>query len=539
MNKNTTSILAWFDNIISFFEKERFTLITMFIWIFILSAIRMWMEAVLFNYPYQELTFEYFFNHAHIISFYFTVFIGGILIVTFFSKQKLAKVANLSAIGFVMILLPPLIDTFILNNQNPYYYIHSDRFLDSILTFFTSQIEFGGWGLFLELVAIIFVTSLYVFIRTKSLKKTFMNFIVFYFFISIVSTPDLNPIIYFLQSSDYATGLIQPVLILRYLLISTILLILLLKITKKDLLSSFIKSSRFTTTAHFTLMAIIGILIAGHIQIDIFFNINILNPIVAGIHAGNIGTLGICLFSIIFYWQYAVMINHVYDVDIDILDNKERLIPKKMMTAHQIKKIAIIYAILSIGLAALLGIYSLLLVILVIFFATIYSVPPLRIRNSIFSTAIIGIGSSLAYFIGYVTPTYMKEMHGELAGSMIRNYPEITTDSIIIGILIFITLSVGSLIKDYKDYEGDKKAGVKNIFTIYGKEKGVAIVSILLPISFISPLLLFHSIYDYLIFIPLGIISGITFKIYKKTQIVFALYIPIIIYCLLRWFEIL
>ena len=538
MNKNTTSILAWFDNIISFFEKERFTLLTMFIWIFILSAIRMWMEAVLFNYPYQELTFEYFFNHAHIISFYFTVFIGGVLIVTFFSKQKLAKVANLSAIGFVMILLPPLIDAFILQDYSPYYYIPLDMCIETILSFFMSMKDYGGMGLLLEMISILIFTSMYIFIKTRSLTKSIGNFICFYFFIILVATQGLGPLVYVLFSSGYARGLIQPVLIVRYIAISMLLLTITLKITKKGLLSSFLKSSRLTTTAHFAIMTLIGILIAGHLQIDSIFS-NILNPTMAGVYAGNIGTLGISLFSIIFLWQYSVMINHVYDIDIDQLDNKERLLPKNMITTHQVKSIAIIYAILSAGLAALLGTYSLLLVLLGLFLGTIYSVPPLRLRNGIFSTMVIGIGSAIAYFIGYVTPTYMREMHGALANTNIRNYPTISTDSIIIGVLIFITLSIGSLIKDYKDYEGDKKAGVRNLFTIYGLEKGITITSILLPFTFISPLLLFHNTIDFLVFIPLGIIAGITFKKYKNTQYVFALYFPILIYCLLRWFAIL
>jgi 4-hydroxybenzoate polyprenyltransferase len=151
---------------------------------------------------------------------------------------------------------------------------------------------------------------------------------------------------------------------------------------------------------------------------------------------------------------------------------------------------------------------------------------------------IIGIGSSIAYFLGYVTPSYMKEMHGELAGSLIRNYPIITDESIIIGFLIFVVLSIGPLIKDYKDYEGDKKTGVKNIFTIYGEEKAINIVSILLPLTFISPLLLFNNFYDFIIFIPLGIIAGFSFRRYKNTKFIFILYFPILIYCLLRWFTI-
>jgi 4-hydroxybenzoate polyprenyltransferase len=223
------------------------------------------------------------------------------------------------------------------------------------------------------------------------------------------------------------------------------------------------------------------------------------------------------------------MINHVYDVTIDKLDNKDRLIPKGMMTRRQVKEIAIIYALISLGLGSVLGVYSFLLVIVGLFFGTIYSVPPLRLRDGVFSTVIIGIGSSIAYFLGYITPAYIKVMHGELAGQVMRTCPEFTTDSIVIGILIFIALTVGSLIKDYKDYEGDKKAGVKNLFTIYGLEKGVNITSFLLPVPFFCLLLLFHSLVDIIIIFPLGLLAGILFKIFRNTKLVFAIYFPLII----------
>ena len=79
----TNKIITIFENTFTLLEKKRFNILTLFIWIFILSAVRMWTEAVLFNYPYQELSFNYIFTQLHIISFYFTVFLGGILIINY------------------------------------------------------------------------------------------------------------------------------------------------------------------------------------------------------------------------------------------------------------------------------------------------------------------------------------------------------------------------------------------------------------------------------------------------------------------------
>jgi 4-hydroxybenzoate polyprenyltransferase len=165
-------------------------------------------------------------------------------------------------------------------------------------------------------------------------------------------------------------------------------------------------------------------------------------------------------------------------------------------------------------------------------------VKPIRLRDTAFSTLIIGAGSTIAFFIGYVTPAYIQEMHGPLAGEIMYTYPTFTMQALIIGLIIFVALSIGPLAKDYKDFEGDKKAGVKNLFTIYGLEKGIKIVSILLPLTFFILVLLFNSLVDIVIFIPLGLIAGFLFYRYKKTEYIFAIYFPVIIYCLLRWFQI-
>jgi 4-hydroxybenzoate polyprenyltransferase len=220
------------------------------------------------------------------------------------------------------------------------------------------------------------------------------------------------------------------------------------------------------------------------------------------------------------------------------LDNKDRVLPLKMLTLAQVKKIALIYAIVSLGLGFLMGLWSLLLVAIGLFFGTIYSMPPIRIRDGVFSTTIIGIGSSIAFFLGFYTPSYAKVMYGKFAGEIMRVYPDLSTDSIIIGVLIFVALTIGPLIKDYKDYEGDKKAGVKNLFTIYGLEKGVKITTFLLPIPFLCLILLFHNIIDILLLVPAGILAAVVFNKMRDTRLVFAIYFPIIIYCLLRWFSI-
>jgi 4-hydroxybenzoate polyprenyltransferase len=169
---------------------------------------------------------------------------------------------------------------------------------------------------------------------------------------------------------------------------------------------------------------------------------------------------------------------------------------------------------------------------------TIYSVPPIRFRNTAFSTTFIGIGSSIAYFIGYFTPRYVQ------VGTMppfefVKILPSsLSAEGIEIGILIAILLSIGPLVTDFKDYESEKRVGVRSIYTIYGKEKGVSIVSILLFLSFASMLILFHKPIDFAVYIPFGLLASFLFKRYNIVRGIFALYFPILVYSIMRWLQI-
>jgi homogentisate phytyltransferase/homogentisate geranylgeranyltransferase len=541
MPRENNFVLEKLEKILSFFEKERFGILSIFIWIFILSVTRMYTEAQLLGYAYKDITAEYLFAQLHITCFFITVYIGGVLILKYFTKQKLAKVANLAALGFIMVIVPPFIDILMEANPTPYTYGSPLWFVEIFQSFFnqsgqavSESLFEGGAGIIFELLGILIATSAYVLIRTKSLVKTFLNAVSFLLLFIIIGSPFL------ILLRNTAGQIIHPLFIFRYIAISIVFLLILLWVCNKNLFKSFIKSSRLTTTAHFALMVIIGVLIAGHLQRVEFIEMNLfkIDSIFFQIFSGNIGTFFLSIVIIVFVWQYAVMINHVYDINIDRLNNLERVLPKNMLTRKQVKKIAIVYSLIAVGLSATLGIYTFLLVIIGLFFGTIYSVPPIRLRDGIFSTTIIGIGSAIAFFIGYVTPGYVKVMHGEMAGGIVRTYPEFTPDALVIGLIIFVALTIGPLIKDYKDYEGDNKAGVKNLFTIYGLEKGVTITSILLPVPFLLLLLLFNNLIDIFIIFPLGILSGLLFKFFRKTAYVFVIYFPLIVYCLLRWFEI-
>ncbi len=504
--------------VIDFLEKERLGILGIFLFIVAVSSIRTFEEAILFGYEAGKISYYYIFYYYHIISFYVAVFLGGITIMKFLTREKLLRVANLASIAFSIIIFPPLIDKYILHYSHPYTYIPKDSFI-YFLTFMYNKIHgVSGPALALQLFFILVMSSIYVYLKTHSIAKAFANLVLMNVMTAIVSTPTINPLIEKISMGHLS----QPIYMLRQICLSLIFVLILMRISRKNLLKSFLKSMGLPRAFHFILMGIIGMWIAGN-KFD--FSINYEN-------SGNMGMFLTCILLLFFLWEYAMMINNFYDVEIDKITRKDRVSSSGMIPLKYVREIAIVFALISIALSFSLGYPQLFLSLLSIFLATIYSAPPIRLRNKLFSNSIIGIGSSICFLIGYFTPSYI-----EIDGSMHRIYPTLTSASLEIALLIFAALTAGSLVKDIDDYKGDLKSGVKNIFTIYGIEKGVKIVAVPVFLSFLVPLFLIHSIQDIAILFSSGFIASLLFVKTKSSKIVFIIYIISLLYVMWRYFS--
>ena len=180
-------ILKLLERIVCYLEKERFNIIGIFIFILLISFIRMWAEDHLFNYHYSVI------NYAHTMSFYFTVFAGGIFILKLITKEKLMNILNLVTVGFIIIPIAPIIDFFAFNRTIGYDYLPRKIFMDTLIVG-KPPFEYAGIGQTLMLFFIVALTTIYVFIKTRSYSKSIVTFFIFYCFMIIVSIPSLNPL---------------------------------------------------------------------------------------------------------------------------------------------------------------------------------------------------------------------------------------------------------------------------------------------------------------------------------------------------------
>lgn len=276
----------------------------------------------------------------------------------------------------------------------------------------------------------------------------------------------------------------------------------------KEEFKSFIKNLRPFRTMHFIIMVFFGIFFK--YQFNLFYFVS---------------CLFVGMISIFFAWQFNVIINDIYDVEIDKVSNVDRPLSKDLISIRTYKIIAIIFLCLSILFGLVLGPLSMVFLCVYLASGYAYSAPVLRLRKYIFGTLFIGLWSAMAFYFAFFSWNF-----------------NIRYDVIIIGILIFIALSLGTVVKDYKDYEGDKANDVQTIFTKFGLKKGSWICSAFMFITFIIPFFLVFSVTDLSIIISIAVSAVLLFnwkQNTRKVEVTFLLYFVEIAYVFMRYIGIL
>ena len=221
----------------------------------------------------------------------------------------------------------------------------------------------------------------------------------------------------------------------------------------------------------------------------------------------------VCLFFTIFFaWLFSVGINDIYDFNIDRISNPKRPLTKNIVTVNEYSCFSIIFFLLSVIGAFILGERYLVVILTLNALSFIYSAPPLRLRRyPIVATLVMASGVLLAILTGYM---------------LFSEHQSLVDFPINITFLILAFFTLVSTVKDLKDYEGDKANGVYTIPTLFGLKRSKIIIGILVFVSFLLfPLLFLNSFLLLLISLGFGIISFLL--IYDKSfkeQYLFIMY---------------
>jgi 4-hydroxybenzoate polyprenyltransferase len=176
-------------------------------------------------------------------------------------------------------------------------------------------------------------------------------------------------------------------------------------------------------------------------------------------------------------------LNDIYDLQEDRINAPYRPLPSGLVTVKEAYILALIYFLLSFVLSFLVGPLTFLLNILLCSLGTAYSVPPIRLKRTIFSYAILGSGFFLSTLMGSTVALP-------------------TEKAIYLAVIIFITATGLDPIKDFKAIEGDKAAGVRTLPLRIGKRRTALIMTltafIVLGMVMAAP---FIFMFNYLFFI--------------------------------------
>lgn len=192
------------------------------------------------------------------------------------------------------------------------------------------------------------------------------------------------------------------------------------------------------------------------------------------------------------------IVNQIHDRDLDrLLAHKmNRPIPSGNVSIDEALSIVVVLMVATLGLAWYFfpPFYAIVLS-MILAFSWMYNSPPLRLRARLFwsNLAIAAPRGGLGIIAAYSAFTYPLD-------------PRILVPAFAFGIYVF----GANTFKDYEDCEVDRKMGVRNFCTVYGKEKASMIV---LPFLYL-PFLVFvlSGSYMVLLALPLSMVMMIILR---------------------------
>ena len=417
MEKDKDSTIG---RIISFVEKERVGILGALTVIFVLAYLRSYLECRVFEYLGETL-----YLRANHIALYFAMFIIGVVLITIASGIKSRTVFNVVLFGWPIILVPPIIDYMMghsgLGHVYPYY--NSPNFIKAFLMFFDiKRMSEIGLGEFIQLWGIIILSSIYVFLKKRSILRSFLTGFVLLLLMAYVNVsmaylidikisnmPTNMPNIVFLNfwkspiDPKYYSYLMQIVkqgvhpdfweylsfnfyqqlnlfVALYYLVLFLAFAGIYIYIDNKKRFKEFIKMSDPPFLFIIGLLTFIGVLANKTLYIEYFMH---------DIY------IGFALVSALAGAQMWTMLENLSKEWNAVTFNKK-----------QYRNVAIAFSILALASSYLLGTGPFILSILFIATAFFYNCKPFTARDTAIAPLSFSLSGLLGFLIGFYTPSY-------------------------------------------------------------------------------------------------------------------------------------
>ena len=502
-------------------KKYQIGILDIFIIILASTLIRTFIERFSNHGSTDFFVPVYFVFFAYFL--YFTSAFLFLLIILFcFTKVEMEKLIKFSILFLPVICLPPIIDLLVTKGQGlcMAYLIQPNLkgiFID-FLTFFGPMKDCGlTIGMRIEIFFVCVVASIFIYHITRKKIKALFGFLISYgliflsfvfpsffmlnspveqrFFFSNMFNKSLlgsihtfdffpsNPLDLFMQQTGIFFARCHWIMIVLSLLI-------IFYLAYRPLWNAWIRNLRPERILYYSLIAIFGM--------SISYRVNGSWPTFT---LPDILALIVFFTLIILNWCLAVIINDIEDMEIDKISNPDRPLITKNMSIGQFKTIGVILLFLILTGAPLLNYPVFVFLILFQFMYYVYSKKPLYLKKYFFiASPLLAFNALLVAMAGFFLIS---------ANQKFLAFPVESVWFILIGFSIFVN------IKDFKDYAGDKAAGIKTLPAVFGQEKAKKILAFLI-ILFLM-LFSFYKQSSYLFFSSL-IISAAAYIFLNKTR---------------------
>jgi len=430
----------------------------------------------------SQISFAEFFHYD--IS-YIALAMVIIILLYFFIKKDILKITRIVLTSFLILLIVPIIDLiWSFGKGLNMAYMMPGYHSNLMQRFFTFFGDFSGLGITpgirIEIIIVLLGVFFYIYINSSRIIKSLLAVLFAY------------PICFFYLAAPFlAKGLLE-IFGLTYkhsdsLMTNFFLLVILFAgifiayILNKKYFKLIIKDIRPFRLLHFELMFLIGFII-GFSKFGTFV-----------LDSANIFSFIFIPTGIAFAWLYSVITNNIVDYDIDKISNNNRpLIGSKINKAIYCR-LSWIILFIALFYPLMVSFKAFFMILLFIGNYFLYSMPPLRLKRiPLFSKMIISFNSLILVMLGFIIST------GKLEG-----FPVILIAFFLIG----FTLAINFI--DIKDYEGDKKVGIKTLPVVLGLKRSKFIIGLFWLIGYTLISLIINNFYLIVLFFILGIIEFI------------------------------
>lgn len=433
---------------------------------------------------------------VHYYVFFLTSAFGLMVILRLFVPSWSKVIPQIVAFSFLAIIISPIVDFIVSKGQGSKMIYMLDKpkeMLFSFLCFFGKHINNGATvGLVIEIALAIIILGFFVYSVSKNLKRSLLSALSLYVFTFVMTSlpgfislifqgfhQNLEPIKFFentaLTSLTAGNGLHSSLLYSSagrffelafnfmmgkfFFLIFIVLAMVWSFLNFKEKFFAFVKNSRPSRIFHFILMIFLGFIYSRTLFPNFGLNWN-----------DWLSLLMLCL-SLFFSGMFAICINDIADEKIDSISNIDRPLIRKTLNIEDMKQMSVFFLLASLISGFLSGYLGLFFILAFTALYYVYSASPTRFKIiPFFSSFIIGLCSLTMVLAGFFTFSPIKLVHFFPAKIMAG---------------IVIVFSLFSIVRDIKDIEGDKKAGVPTVPVIFGDKYGPIIVAALASLAFL------------------------------------------------------